>query len=170
VLKTGYVHMTITIVPASYSEDFEAIWEIFQSVITAGDSYIYPESISREEATTVWFGGTTTFVAKEGGVVVGVYVIRDNKTGRGSHICNAGFMVSPNHRGKGIGRMLGLHALEEAKKLGYHAMQFNVVVSTNTVAVKLWQSIGFKILCTIPEGYRHKEKGLVDMYIMYQKL
>ncbi len=162
--------MTIKIVPAKFEEDFDAIWDIFQSVIATGDSYIYPEDITREEAKTVWFGGTATYVAKDGNKIVGTYVIRPNKVGRGSHVCNAGFMTSLDHRGKGIGRKMGMHSLIESKKLGYLAMQFNVVVSTNAVAVNLWQSIGFKIIGTIPEGYQHKQKGLVDIHIMYQKL
>ena len=60
-------------------------------------------------------------------------------------------MVSPGHSGKGIGQRLGLHDLQEAKKAGYEAMQFNFVISTNQAAVALWQKLGFSIVGTLPK-------------------
>ena len=60
--------------------------------------------------------------------------------------------------------------LKLAKEEGFLAMQFNIVVSTNTSAVKLWQSLGFKIIGTSPKSFNHKELGLVDSYIMHQHL
>ena len=61
-------------------------------------------------------------------------------------------------------------SLDEARRLGFTAMQFNFVVSTNTVAVNLWKSIGFEVIGTIPNGFNHSREGLVDALIMYQKL
>jgi len=62
------------------------------------------------------------------------------------------------------------HSLEEARRLGFHAMQFNIVVSTNDAAVALWKKCGFSIVGTLLRAYRHRELGLVDAYVMHRFL
>jgi len=79
-------------------------------------------------------------------------------------------MVAPSARGQGIGRAMADHCLGEARRLGFRAMQFNFVVSTNTPAIHLWQQLGFDIVGTLPEAFRHPEKGFVDVYVMYRSL
>jgi ribosomal protein S18 acetylase RimI-like enzyme len=79
-------------------------------------------------------------------------------------------MVNPDHGGKGVGRALGRYVLDQARADGFRAMQFNAVVETNTVAVKLWQSLGFEIIATLPEGFRHATKGFVGLHIMFRSL
>ena len=79
-------------------------------------------------------------------------------------------MVSPEARRKGVGRLMGEYSMEEAKRLGFHAMQFNFVVKSNEKAVNLWKSLGFEIIGEIPDAYRHLENGLTNAYIMYRKL
>jgi ribosomal protein S18 acetylase RimI-like enzyme len=79
-------------------------------------------------------------------------------------------MVSPGARGLGVGRGMGEHSLSEARRLGFRAMQFNYVVSTNEPAIRLWQQLGFKIVGTLPGAFRHLEKGYVDAYIMFRTL
>ena len=83
-------------------------------------------------------------------------------------MANAGFMVSASARGQGLGRAMAEHCLSEARRLGFRAMQFNFVVSTNESAVKLWQSLGMKIVGTLPGAFRHSQKGYVDCYVMFQ--
>jgi ribosomal protein S18 acetylase RimI-like enzyme len=79
-------------------------------------------------------------------------------------------MVHPDQRGKGIGGDLCRHSLQIAKVLGYRGMQFNLVVSTNTGAVALWQRLGFRIIGTIPGGFKHQKLGYVDAYIMFREI
>lgn len=76
--------------------------------------------------------------------------MRPNQSAGGSHVANAAFMVAPEARGQGIGRAMGEHCLSEARRLGFLAMQFNFVVSTNESAVRLWQQLGFNIVGTLP--------------------
>lgn len=152
------------------AENFDDIWAIFHRVVATGDSFIYPPETTKGEAEAIWMHGTMVYIAKQGDKVVGTYVIRANKIGLGSHVCNAGFMIHPDHRGHGYGKMLCEHALKEARNAGYLSMQFNVVVSTNERAIKLWKSMGFKIIGTIPEGFQHLSKGLVDIHIMHRVL
>ena len=97
-------------------------------------------------------------------------MIKPNYHGRGSHVANATYMVKSEWRGRGIGRKLGEHSLAAARELGYLAMQFNAVVSSNEVAVKLWQRLGFSIIGTVPKGFQEARMGLVDLYIMHRFL
>ena len=151
--------------------DREAVWKIFQATIAPGDSFVYDPNTPREEAMAYWFApGTRTYVAEKKGRVVGSYILRPNRPGLGNHVSNAGFMVDPNARRLGVGRAMGEHALNEARRLGYRAMQFNFVISTNESALRLWQSLGFKIVGTLPGAFRHARKGFVDAYIMFRSL
>jgi ribosomal protein S18 acetylase RimI-like enzyme len=102
--------------------------------------------------------------------VLGSYYQRPNHYGLGAHIANGGYIVSHDVRGKGIGRMLGEHSLIRARERGYVAMQFNFVVSTNSVAIALWKSLGFSIIGTIPDAYHYQQQRYVDAYIMYARL
>src|SRR5262249_21744099 len=104
------------------------------------------------------------------GRIAGTYIVRPNQPGLGSHVANAAFMVSPDARGLGAGRRMGEHCLAEASRLGFRAMQFNFVVSTNEVAVRLWQSLGFRIVGTLSKAFRHARLGFVDAYVMFREL
>lgn len=151
--------------------DFERIWEIFHAVVQPGDSYVFSPDATREDARVYWFSPDfKTFVVTVEGVVAGMYKLRPNETGLGSHVSNASFMVDPAYRGLGLGEQMGRHCLAEAQRVGYRAMQFNFVVSTNTPAVKLWQKLGFEVVGVLPQAFRHAALGLVDVYVMYRLL
>jgi L-amino acid N-acyltransferase YncA len=151
--------------------DHDAIWDIFHAVIAPGDTYAFDPRMSREEALAYWFRADThTYVAEDDGHVVGTYILRANQPGSGSHVANAAFMVAPTARGQGIGRAMGENCLSEARRLGFRAMQFNFVVSTNEGAIRLWKQLGFKIVATLPGAFRHPQKGYVDVYVMFRSL
>ncbi len=154
-------------------EDFEEIYSIFQKILREGATYSYTaEEMTPERSLAYWMSapGTYCYVADVDGKIAAMAALRPNRTGRGSHVANASFIVDEPYRGKGIGRALGEHVLSEAKKQNYQAMQFNFVVSTNDVAVKRWQSLGFNIVGTLPKGYQHATQGLVDVYVMHKFL
>jgi len=153
-------------------DDFEQIWPIFHEVVMQGDTYAFAPDITREEAYHMWMEQpTATFVAETGdGAVAGTAFIKPNQPGLGNHVSNAGFMVSASRRGQGIGRLLGEFVVREAIRMGFRAMQFNMVVSTNIAGVRLWEQLGFAIVGTLPQAFRHQELGFVDAYIMYRLL
>jgi L-amino acid N-acyltransferase YncA len=156
---------------AAAEADRAAIWKIFHEVVAAGDTYAIDPDISREEALAYWFSADTrTYVAYSTVGVVGTYILRPNQSSGGSHVANAAFMVAPEARSQGIGRAMGEHCLSEARRLGFRAMQFNFVVSTNESAVRLWQQLGFKIVGTLPGAFCHPKNGYVDVHIMYCSL
>jgi L-amino acid N-acyltransferase YncA len=152
--------------------DHDAIWNIFREVVAAGDTYALDSNISREDALAYWFApGTQTYVAEQAATgVAGTYILRPNQSAGGSHVANAGFMVSASARGQGTGRTMAEHCLDEARRLGFRAMQFNYVISTNTAAIRLWQDLGFEIVGTLPDAFHHPKKGYVDVYVMYRSL
>ncbi|MDX6751563.1 GNAT family N-acetyltransferase [Geminicoccaceae bacterium 1502E] len=151
--------------------DTDAVWRIIEPVLRRGDTYALDPALDREAGLELWMRRPAAcFVAERGGVVQGTYYIKPNQAGPGAHVCNAGFMVDPQARRGGTGRAMGRHALEAARGLGFHAMQFNMVVASNRHAVALWQDLGFSIVGTLPEAFRHPEHGLVDAHVMYRKL
>jgi L-amino acid N-acyltransferase YncA len=160
----------LTIRQAS-EKDGHAIWNIFHEVVAAGDTYAFDPQMSREEALAYWFRSDTwTYLAEQDGQIVGTYILRSSQAGAGAHVANAAFMVPASARGQGIGRVLAEHCLTEAHRLGFRAMQFNFVVSTNESAIHLWQQLGFEIVGTLPGAFRHPEKGYVDVYVMFRAL
>lgn len=153
------------------ASEFEEVWPLFQAVIARGDTYTYPADLPLETARAMWTAAPARcFVAHADGEVLGCYRLAPNQIGRGDHVANAGYMVASGARGRGVGAALCAHSLDEARRSGFLAMQFNMVVSTNSGAVRLWQRHGFEIVATLPGAFRHAELGFVDGYVMYRRL
>lgn len=151
--------------------DFRRFWPTFKSVVEARETYAFDSDLGYEDAYTLWCElPQFTYCAKENGEVLGSYFLKPNAAGPGAHISNCGYMVAPQVRGRGVARALCLHSQELAIEAGYLAMQFNAVVSTNEGAIRLWKSLGFDTIGTVPKGYDHARFGLVDTYIMYKAL
>ena len=160
----------ITIRPAE-DADFDAIWRIFHEVVQRGDTYTYEPETTRDQAHSIWMSDEhSTYVACQDDQILGTYILKPNQPGLGSHVANAGYMVTLDGRGKGVGRAMCEHSLQVARRMGFSAMQFNMVVSTNEPAVALWKKLGFSIVGTLPRSFRHKELGLVDAYVMHRFL
>ena len=160
----------MTIRPAT-SADADAIYRIFHAVVAGGDTYTFLPDTPRANAVAYFLGpGIRSWVLEDEGRVIGMYKLIPNHAGLGSHVANASFMVDPAAQGKGAGRLMGEHCLDEARRAGFEAMQFNFVVSTNTAAVQLWQKLGFEIVGTLPKAFRHARLGHVDALVMHRFL
>jgi len=153
-------------------DDWEAVWQILSPILSEGETYTFSPSTTQEEAYRLWIIlPQETYVSTDTkGAIVGTYYIKPNQPALGAHICNCGYMVSPQYRGRGIAKTLCLHSLSRAKVLGFRGMQFNAVVSTNMIAVKLWHSLGFAKIGTTPKGFYSKTNGYVDSYMMFKDL
>jgi ribosomal protein S18 acetylase RimI-like enzyme len=159
------------IIRLAAKDDADAVWKILQPIIAKGDAFVYDPDSDKDDVLNSWMNENNfNYVALIDNEIVGSYFIKANQRDLGSHIANAGYAVSVEHSGKGIGKFMGDHSLEEAKRLGFTGMQFNFVVKSNASAVKLWQSIGFEIIGEIPSAFRHKKNGLTNAYIMYREL
>jgi len=152
-------------------EDFDRIWPIFREISGAGDTYAYPRGMTRTQAYETWIEAPRqSFVAEENGRVVGTYYLKTNHAGGGDHVCNCGYMVAAESRGRGLATAMCEHSQEVAKRLGYEAMQFNFVVATNEGAIRLWTRLGFATVGRLPRAFRHPALGYVDALVMYKWL
>ena len=150
--------------------DWGAILPIFSAITSAGETYTYPEGLSSGEARSLWLGASRAVVAVDEDSILGTATMGPNRPGRGSHIATGSFMVAPDHQGRGVGRALGEDLVDWARTQGFRGIQFNAVVETNTGAVRLWRSLGFEIVGTVPGAFQHPEHGFVGLHVMFLSL
>ncbi|MEM9218928.1 MAG: GNAT family N-acetyltransferase [Cyanobacteria bacterium P01_F01_bin.150] len=155
---------------SSTPSDWPAIWAILEPVFRAGETYAYSPDISEAEAHNAWVEmPQVTYVAEdEAGTMLGTYFLRPNQPGLGSHVCNCGYVVASAAQRKGVATLMGQHSQQEAQRFGFRAIQYNFVISTNTVAVRLWQKLGMEIVGTLPGAFKHPKLGYVDVFVMYK--
>jgi GNAT superfamily N-acetyltransferase len=151
--------------------DWPQVWALFQGVAASGNVFAYDEGTTEATARRLWFDPPAVcFVCEVDGAFAGTYYVRPNHPGRGSHVANAGYMVAPAFRGRGLAVAMCEHSLETARRLGFTAMQFNFVVSVNAAAVRAWEKCGFAVVGRLPGAFRHRELGAVDALVMYRAL
>ena len=153
--------------------DWSAIWPIVHEVVAAGETYALPADLTEEAARDMWLEdppGCTVVAVDDDGSVLGSAHMGPNRPGAGDHVGTASFMVGSAARGRGVGRALGEYVVAWLRDAGYHAVQFNAVVESNTAAVRLWKSLGFTVIGTVPEAFRHPGDGLVGLHVMYLRL
>ncbi len=171
VMFSGTMQSMIKIRPFE-DRDWAATWRIIEPVFRAGETYAFSPDITEEEARQAWVVvPLVTFVAVgENNEVFGTYYIKPNQPALGAHVCNCGYIVSEDARGKGIASAMCEHSQREAMSRGFRAMQFNLVVSTNEGAVHVWKRHGFEVIGTLPKAFRHLQFGFVDAFVMYKQL
>jgi L-amino acid N-acyltransferase YncA len=165
--------MTTMEIREARPEDWAAIWPIFRRIASAGETYAYDPDIDEARARRLWMvaaPGRTVVATGEHGAVLGTASMYPNRGGPGAHVASASFMVDPERSGRGVGRALGEDMIDWARERGYRAIQFNAVVETNTPAVRLWRSLGFETLTTVPQAFRHPSHGYVGLLIMHRFL
>lgn len=162
------------IIIRGYEErDWVEVWALLRPVFRAGETYAFPRDISEAEARYVWTEApdvACVAIDPVGERVLGTYYMKANHPGPGSHVCNCGYVVSPEARGMGIATEMCLHSQDLALERGYRSMQYNLVASSNQGAVRLWSRLGFEIVGTLPEAFEHPTRGYVDAFVMYKHL
>jgi ribosomal protein S18 acetylase RimI-like enzyme len=152
-------------------EDRDAIWQILEPTIRAGETYALPRDMSKGDALAYWTGpDRRTFVADRDGETVGTYYLRANQLGGGAHVANCAYMTAGHARGRGVARSMCEHSLQYARELGFRAMQFNFVIGTNERAIRLWQGLGFGIVGRLPLAFLHPHGNYADALVMFQTL
>ena len=153
-------------------EDWPSIWPFFDATVQEGETYAFPLDLTRETGRAWWMESAPgqTVVAEESGVLLGSAKMGPNRPGHGDHVGTASFMVAPEARGRGIGRVLADHVVQWHRDEGYRGIQFNAVVETNTAAVALWQSLEFEIVGTVPGAFRSPRHGYVGLHVMFLAL
>ena len=161
------------VIRTATAEDWPRIWPIFDAVVQAGETYAYPTDLTSEQARDLWLErppGHTVVAVDTDGTVLGTAKMGPNRPARGSHVGTASFMVGEVARGRGVGRALASYVVDWHREHGFRGIQFNAVVETNTAAVALWTSVGFRIIGTVPQAFDHPRHGLVGLHVMYREL
>jgi L-amino acid N-acyltransferase YncA len=155
------------------AEDWPAIWPFLREIVAAGETYAYDPEMTEDQARGLWMvgpPGQTVVAVEDDAGVVGTASMYPNRPGPGSHVASASFMVDPRSSGHGTGRALGEAMLRWARDSGFRAVQFNAVVETNERAVRLWRSLGFVVIGTVPDAFAHPVHGYVGLHVMHRFL
>ena len=150
--------------------DIPQMIRIWNEIVEEGTAFPQEETLDEESGATFFRSQTRSAVAEENGVICGLYILHPNNIGRCGHLSNASYAVASAHRGKRIGRLLVSDCMEQARKAGYRVLQFNAVVADNTAARRLYESLGFRQLGTIPGGFRKKDGTYADICPYYISL
>ncbi|WP_242653027.1 GNAT family N-acetyltransferase [Intrasporangium flavum] len=153
--------------------DWPAVWAIVEQVVRAGDTFPYPVDLDEATGRAIWLDngpGGRVSVALVGDELLGTAKMGRNRPGPGSHVATASYMVSDAARGRGVGRALVEDSLTWAREAGFAAMQFNAVVETNRGAVRLYESLGFTVIGTVPRAHRMPDGTLVGAHVMHVDL
>ncbi len=151
--------------------DWQYIWPIIENIFRKGETYPHAPDTTEADARKAWIDlPTATYVVLDRKKIVGTYYVKPNQPGLGAHVCNCGYMVAENAYGNGIGSAMCIHSQIKAKKLGFKAMQFNLVVSTNERSFHLWKRHGFQTIGVLPKAFNHQRLGYVDARVMYKQL
>lgn len=153
-------------------KDWPAVWQLMKPVIRAGETYPYAVDMTVDQARRMWLEATeSAYVAEDNaGDLLGTYYIKPNQPALGAHVANCGYMVAEQARGRGIATTMCAHSQQEAIRLGYRAMQFNLVVETNEASLHLWKKMGFDVVGRLPGAFNHTKSGFVDAFVMYKDL
>lgn len=153
------------------TSDWPAVWPMIRTVFREGETYAFPPDISEKHAHDAWIKTPAeTYVANDDNRIVGSFYIKPNAPGLGAHVCNCGYIVLKNSRGQGVASLMCETSQKLAVAMGFRAMQYNLVVATNTQAIRLWRKHGFHVVGTLPRAFRSKTLGYVDALVMYKEL
>jgi ribosomal protein S18 acetylase RimI-like enzyme len=162
----------IPTIRAMQPQDWSGVWAVLEPIVRSAEAYVFAPDISEAQMHEIWVSlPSATFVACDSsGDILGTYYIKPNQPGLGSHVSNCGYATAAHAQGRGVASALCEHSQQQALAMGFTAMQFNYVVSSNETAVRLWKKHGFRVVGTVPEAFQHHRLGLVDVLVMYKKL
>lgn len=150
--------------------DWPSVRAIIEEVAREGETYCLDADLDDAALRAFWLYDAHTVVAETDGLVVGSAHMGPNRPAQGAHVGTASFMVSSGARGLGVGRALGEHVVTWHREQGFRGIQFNAVVETNTGAVRLWRSLGFTIVGTVPGAFRRPGGEYVGLHVMFLPL
>lgn len=153
------------------SKTWKSIWDIIQPVFQDGNTYAISPKISETDAKKYWIDTPTkTYIAIFGGEIVGSFYVRPNFGGGAKDICNCGFIVKLDCRGRKFGQHMTQYAIKISPSLGFRAMQFNAVVEANIAAVHLYKKLGFDLIGKIPFGFKLSNGSRSNLLIWHKFL
>ncbi len=152
--------------------DWPAVWAVLEPIVRCGETYAFSRNISEDEMRDIWvkLPAATLVACDATGDILGSYFIKPNQPGLGSHVSNCGYATAAQAQGRGVASAMCEHSQQQALAMGFKAMQFNFVVASNEVAVRLWKKHGFNVVGTVPQAFQHHRLGLVDVLVMHKTL
>ncbi|RMH31036.1 MAG: N-acetyltransferase [Nitrospirae bacterium] len=170
-LKDG----TPVVITQATEADVPAFQALYGLIVQEGWSYPHQRPLTREETYAYWFEGKTTIGAfldetEANTELLGGFYLKPNWPGRARFVANAGFMVAPHWRRKGLGWLLGALMLRHARDMGYRGVIFNLVFSQNHIARALWEKLGFVTVGVIPQAIVNDDGTCQDAIMMYRSL
>ena len=156
-------------------KDVELLRQLYHVIVAEGTSYPHDRFPDQDDFMEYWFRGKSTVAAylqdrTRDAQMLGAFYLKPNWPGRARQVANAGFIVAPEWRNKGMGWLLGATMLRYAKELGYRSVIFNLVFSENQAARHLWKKMGFSELGVIPGAVRKHDGTYQDAIIMVRSL
>lgn len=155
--------------------DVEPLRTLYRVIVEEGASYPHDRMPDDEDFRDYWFRGKSTVAAYlldrslEPGMI-GAFYLKPNWPGRARYVANAGFIVAPEWRNKGLGLLLGAVMLQYAKELGYRSVIFNLVFFENQAARHLWKKLGFAEIAVLSGAVRTNDGTFQDAIIMWRSL
>jgi L-amino acid N-acyltransferase YncA len=165
--------LAVVLIREVTDEDWPAVWSFLREIVAVGETFPYDPTMSESDARATWFvkrPGRSVVAITEEGAIAGTANMYANREGGGSHVASGSLMVDPARWGHGVGRALTEDMIEWARAKGFRGIQFNAVVESNERAVRLYRSLGFEILGTVPDGFHHPTRGYVGLHVMYRRL
>src|SRR5665213_3050632 len=131
--------------------DFASLYATYLDVVDDGGATPVDDRPTEEVFDLGWLQNRRVYVAQAAGEIVGSYFIRANFPAFAAHIAQAGYIVSRDARGRGIGTRLVVESIDQARQLGYSAMMFNLVFQSNP-SRRIYESQGFEGIGRVPEA------------------
>jgi ribosomal protein S18 acetylase RimI-like enzyme len=150
----------VTTIAVAVDADMAELFDLYALIVEEGGAFPRDPPADRAAFRAAWIEKKdVVHVARVEGELVGSYTLGPNYPGIASNIANAGYMVAPAHRRRGIGRALVEHSLEEARRRGFEAMMFNLVRESNP-ARTIYERVGFEVTGRVPGAF-HGEDALI---------
>lgn len=133
------------------------LFEAFAGVVERGEGFPQLPPLRRAEHDAMWGHASVVVAARApsgtsgSDRLVGAYYLKPNGPGLNAHVANAGYFVVPEHRGRGVGRLLVVDSIQRAPSAGFDAIQFNFVFERNP-ARRLYESLGWQVVGRIPRA------------------
>jgi ribosomal protein S18 acetylase RimI-like enzyme len=139
------------------SEDEQDLFRLYALVVDEGGAFPREPPADEEMFRAAWIAKKdAVFVARAAGRLAGSYTLGPNYPGIASHIANAGYMVHPEFRRRGVATALVEHSLDQARRRGFEAMMFNLVRESNP-ACAIYEEAEFEVTGRVPGAFNGED-------------
>ena len=132
--------------------EIEHLFVIFSHIVATKDGYPHQPPLTRVDFEATWVKPVSIVVgARLDNRLLGAYYLKPNFFGRAAHIANAGYLVTPDARRRGVARALVEDSIWRAPLVGFDAIQFNLVFESNP-ARSLYEELGWRVTGRVPDA------------------